>query len=95
METDGKMHRYGDGDHDSGVIAYLFVKNGIILKFKSKEESYLYNYKKPGAEHLANMKKLAIDGSGLSTYVNQHVKENYFKKSKDLYSLVNSSKVSH
>ena len=88
-----KMHEYGDGNHDSGVIAYLFVKNGIILKFKSKEEYYLYNYKKPGAPHLENMKRLAMAGSGLSTYVNQNVREDYYKKSKDLTDLTYSGLV--
>ena len=86
-----KMHEYGDRDHDTGVTGYLFVKNGIILKFKSKEEFYLYNYRKPGSEHLANMKKLAMAGSGLSTYVNQHVRENYYKKSKNLSDLIHYS----
>ena len=85
------MHKYGDGKHDSGVIAYLFVKNGIILKFKSKAEYYLYNYKKPGSEHLENMKKLAIQGSDLSTYVNQWVRDNYYKKSDDVNGLTRPS----
>lgn len=38
------------------------------------------NSQHPGKEHVRNMIHLAQQGSGLSTYVNQHVRENYALK---------------
>lgn len=71
------MERYkGQDDHDSGVIAYELLPDGIILLYKTYRK-YLYDYDKPGKVHVEEMKKLAKAGSGLTKYVNQHVRENY------------------
>lgn len=82
-----KMERY-ISDHVTGVVAYLFAGSSIILKFRSKDEFYLYTDKMPGAEHVKTMKKLAKKGSGLSTYINQNVRERYFKRSLDIQELI-------
>lgn len=73
-----KMHKY-NSDHDSGVMAYSIEKNGIIVLFR-EGWYYLYDNIKPGAEHLKNMIVLAKKGEGLSTYISQHVRENYQRK---------------
>ncbi|MBS1527164.1 MAG: hypothetical protein JST19_16045 [Bacteroidetes bacterium] len=75
-------------DHVSGVTAYLFVSDGIILKFRSKNEYYLYNRERPGADQVEIMRQLALNGSRLSTYVNQNVRERYFKRSLDIEELI-------
>ncbi|MEJ7680018.1 MAG: hypothetical protein WKG06_19600 [Segetibacter sp.] len=56
-------------------------QNGIILEFKDGR-TYLYNYRKPGKRDVENMKILVLSGSGLTTYVNQHVRDNYYKRLK-------------
>jgi hypothetical protein len=41
---------------------------------------YSYDATKPGTKHVDAMKRLALAGEGLTTYVNQHVRENYAAK---------------
>lgn len=64
---------------DSGVVSYDLGADSITLQFKNSAV-YLYNYEKPGKEHVERMKQLAIAGSGLSTYVSQHVKNAYARR---------------
>jgi hypothetical protein len=71
---------YRSTNPDAGVVNYEMLADGIILEFGDQEYRYLYNSQKPGAEHVENMKRLAVAGDGLTTYVNQHVRENYAAK---------------
>lgn len=74
------MQQYkGQNDHHAGVRAYEMLPDGIILEFQD-HRTYLYNYEKPGKHHVEEMKRLAEAGSGLTTYVNQQVRENYCRK---------------
>ena len=74
------MERYkGQDNHHSGVRAYELLTDGIKLQFQDYS-TYLYDYQKPGKYHVEQMKRLAREGSGLTTYVNQHVRENYKQK---------------
>ncbi|MFT3780694.1 MAG: hypothetical protein QM790_01675 [Nibricoccus sp.] len=71
-----KFQKY-DGAHDgSGVIAYAIGTDYIVLEFRD-QEFYLYSHKKPGRQHVQALKRLAAEGSGLATYINQHVRANY------------------
>ena len=73
------MKRYEDRSGRGGITGYEDLPEGIILDFKYQDR-YLYDYTKPGKEHVEEMKKLAGKGEGLTTYVNQHVRDNYRKK---------------
>jgi len=74
------MERYkGQDSHHSGVRAYEPLPDGIILQFQDYRK-YLYDNDKPGKQHVEEMKRLAKAGSGLTTYVNQHVRDNYKRK---------------
>ena len=64
----------------AGVEAYEILDDGIIVKFRNSLIYYLYNYQKPGKRHVEEMKMLAEQGLGLSTYISQQVKENYYAK---------------
>jgi len=64
----------------SGVRNYELLNDAIILEFTDHKSRYLYNAQAPGPEHVAAMKHLAIGGKGLTTYINQHVRENYAAK---------------
>jgi hypothetical protein len=70
---------YKDRSGTSGVRHYALGQTFIRVWF---EDGGLYQYDeaKPGALHVARMKRLAEEGRGLATYINQHVRENYARK---------------
>ena len=78
MQTAVKMTRY-KSDHESGVIAYHIDDDSITVQFQDGS-CYLYDNQKPGAAYVKEMKLLAKNGTGLSTYISQHVRENYKRK---------------
>ena len=73
------MKRYENRSGHGGVTGYEILPDSIVLEFNDKDE-YLYDYSKPGREQVEQMKILAERGEGLTTYVNQHVRDNYRKK---------------
>lgn len=74
------MEAYLNKSGISGVVGYEIGSDFIKVKFKGNNCVYLYNYKAPGAAHVETMKKKAIDGIGLGTYISQYVNKNYFHK---------------
>jgi len=73
------MHSYKNADHDTGVIAYEINKDSIAIQFKDGS-LYVYTAKSAGPKAISQMKTLAKKGEGLTTYINQHVRENYQSK---------------
>lgn len=73
------MKRYTNKSGNSGITAFEVGKNYIIIQFKDGGK-YLYNEVQPGKNHVQQLKFLAEEGKGLATYINQHVRENYFEK---------------
>ena len=73
------LQPYKDQSGDSGVSAYKLLKHSIVIAFKTGG-GYLYDYSTPGRRHVEAMKKLAANGDGLATYINQHVRSQYAKK---------------
>jgi len=63
----------------SGIAAYAEGKDYIVIQFKTGQR-YRYDFAQPGRRHVAKMKALAHRTSGLTTYINQHVRENYSRK---------------
>lgn len=76
-----KMEKYQASATSAGVTAYEILEEGIIIEFENSK-SYLYDYHRPGKEHVEQMKILAKKGKGLTTYINQKVRNNYTKKLK-------------
>ena len=70
------MIPYGASGHKSGVVAYRIGRDFIVLKYRDGG-IYVYNYNRPGREHVEQMKQLAISGKGLTTYINQYVRGAY------------------
>jgi hypothetical protein len=64
---------------NSGIVSYAEGKDCILIEFKTGER-YRYNSRKPGRKHVEEMKSRAHRTSGLTTYINQHVRENYAAK---------------
>jgi hypothetical protein len=73
-------HRYKSRNPNAGVYSFEFLPDAIILEFIDRQYRYLYNAARPGREHVNEMKRLALAREGLTTYVNQHVRENYAAK---------------
>jgi hypothetical protein len=71
---------YKDLSKKSGVIAYEKGKTFIKIKFKEAPYIYTYNYIKPGKLHVLQMKKLADAGTGLSTYISQNIRDDYYSR---------------
>jgi hypothetical protein len=71
---------YKSRNPNAGVLNYEIVDDAIILEFSNHKFRYLYNAMAPGETHVDAMKRLALQGKGLTTYVNQNVRENYAAK---------------
>ncbi len=75
------MQQYKTANRDTGVIAYETGKNSISIKFRDGSV-YLYTDKSAGPAAITEMKSLAKKGAGLTTYINQHVRDHYQSKLK-------------
>ncbi len=71
------MPRYLNIGGDSGVYSYSISETSITVIFKRTSRSYTYSYYKAGSGHVENMKKLAIAGSGLNSYIKRNVNNLY------------------
>jgi hypothetical protein len=79
-----KMQKYSSDDHESGVVAYSIGDRDIKILFPSDKDGqpfvYTYSYFKPGKKHVEEMKKLAVKGSGLTTYINKNIRGKYERR---------------
>lgn len=73
------MTHYKNLGNDSGVVAFEIGKTHIAVQFENNSV-YEYTYHSAGREHIENMKTLALQGEGLNSYINKHVKKNYSRK---------------
>lgn len=60
----------------SGVTAFTLHPNAIDIEFRDGAR-YRYDHLQPGPEHVAAMTHLALEGRGLATYINQHVRDRF------------------
>ncbi len=75
------MKPYKNAAENSGVSAYEIGDDYIIVEFQDGS-TYLYDYKNTGKANIEQMKILALTSEGLTTYINQHVREHYAEKLK-------------
>jgi hypothetical protein len=73
------MTHYKNLEGHSGVTGYDVGENYIKVEF-NHDAVYLYTFKSAGKKVIDNMKKLAVEGKGLSTYISQTVRDRYEKK---------------
>lgn len=71
------MEVYADLNDDSGVSSYEIASSYIKVWFNRDSASYVYSYSSAGEYHVEHMKKLAIAGRGLNTYINNNVKRDF------------------
>ena len=73
------MERYKNIGGDSGVSGYEIGDDHIRVKF-STGAVYLYTNASAGAQNIAQMKKLAVSGTGLNAFINTKVRTAYARK---------------
>ena len=73
------MPLYKNLGGDSGVYSYEIGNKRIIVTFSSNM-SYEYTYSSAGSDHIEKMKTLAVQGQGLNSYINKHVRTKYSRK---------------
>ncbi len=61
---------------ESGVVGYRIAARHISVAF-ADGSIYVYSWQSAGRAHVEHMKRLAVAGIGLSTYISQHVRQNY------------------
>lgn len=72
------MQRYKNSK-EAGVSAFEIGDDYIKAEFQNGP-TYLYTYESAGKNNIEQMKKLAIIGRGLTTFINQNVKHHYAEK---------------
>lgn len=73
------FRRYLNLGKDSKVAAYELKKDGITIRF-TDHTVYRYTNQSADPKNIAQMKKLAIAGKGLGTFIEANVKERYLRK---------------
>jgi hypothetical protein len=73
------MRPYLNLSSTSGVRAYDLGPDFIDVEFHDRDKPYRYRSRRVGRENVEQMKKLAMAGRGLGTFINQHpeVKNGY------------------
>lgn len=73
------MEDYKNTSGDSGIKAYEILDQAIKILF-TDDSIYLYTYESSGKSAIEIMKKLANKGIGLTTFINQQIKDNFAEK---------------
>ncbi len=73
------MTEYSARSGDAGVLRYRSNADSIKIEFQDGS-TYLYTYRSASRIKIETMKKLAKEGQGLTTYINQHVRGSYASK---------------
>lgn len=70
------MQPYGNAHGDSGIRGFDIGADSITVEF-SNGPIYRYTYVSAGTANIEEMKKLALQGSGLNGYINRYAKNAY------------------
>jgi hypothetical protein len=73
------MARYKNLSGNSGVVEYKIGDDSIEVEFVTAG-AYLYTYESTGRPKIEKMKKLAVAGKGLSTFISKYVGNAYAAK---------------
>ncbi|HEY4289191.1 MAG TPA: hypothetical protein VGN00_18950 [Puia sp.] len=68
------MQLYLNINGDSGVHSFEIGFDYILVRFSNTQRIYSYSYAKAGARHVEELKRLALNGSGLNSYINKYTK---------------------
>ena len=73
------MQTYADLNDDSGVSSYEIGASYIKVWFNRDAASYRYSYSSAGEYNVEHMKKRALEGKGLNSYIDKNAKHDYEK----------------
>ena len=77
------MQYYQNKSGRSNIVAFEIGVDHITIMFRGNS-IYTYNYQSAGSEVVEHMKKLALQGYGLNSFISsnkpQHFATNYVKK---------------
>ena len=75
------MQRYKNLTGQSNVDAFEILDNGIIVQFNGHSQ-YTYQSTKVGMNNMTEMKRLAVNGKGLNSFINRtaSIRNGYSKK---------------
>ena len=73
------METYKNLSGVSNVTAYEIGTDSITVQFKDGG-LYRYDARSAGHDNIEKMKALAVEGRGLNTFINQHVRKDYAAK---------------
>ena len=76
VESSDDMQRYRHAGADTGVTAFESGPDYIRVEFRGGRV-YRYSYARAGRIHVEEMKRLAEEGRGLSTYISRNVHDLY------------------
>lgn len=71
-----EMQIYKNLDGNSSVRAFAIGDNYIDVKFASGR-IYRYSYRSAGIANVEQMKRMAVEGRGLNSFIMRNVKEMY------------------
>lgn len=74
------MISYKNLNGNSNVKCYNISENYIDIEFYNTPLVYRYSNVVPGSQFLNELKRLAIQGYGLNSYINKYVKKNYERR---------------
>lgn len=82
------MIRYKNLNGDSGIYSYEIGNDFVKVRFED-DMVYTYTYSSAGTQRIENMKRLAVQGHGLNSYINTNVRKlfaskRYFNNTLDL-----------
>ena len=73
------MTPYRNLGGNSGVRGYEIGTDFIRVQF-SDNSIYLYTYASAGSQNIEHMKRLAVDGRGLNSFITTTVRYDYARK---------------
>jgi hypothetical protein len=73
------VKRYANLSGNSGVVAYDVGRDSITVEFATGHV-YLYTNESAGPANVETMKRLALQGRGLSAFISAVVKDGYAER---------------
>lgn len=70
------MQNYKNAGGNSGVKSFSIGVDYIIVQFRTGN-LYTYSYKSAGRDKVEEMKRLAIQGQGLNSYIIKYARMDY------------------
>lgn len=73
------MQAYKNLGGNSNIKAFYIGEDNIDVQFNGGD-IYRYSYQSAGREKVEQMKKLAVQGVGLNSYIMRNARKNYERK---------------